>query len=183
MRLVAAALAVVLAAAVAEGEEAPSLYDLKAKLQDQSGREVGLDVHRGHPTLIAMFYASCPNACPLLIHDLKQVDAKLPEAARGRVRYLLVSFDPKVDDVPALAAALGKHGLDGARWTLARTSEGSVQEIAAVLDLKFRFLPDGSINHSSAVVLVDGAGRPAARLDGLKQPNDAMVRRIVELAR
>ena len=41
-----------------------SIYALSASLVDQRGRQVGLDLFRGHPVLISMFYATCPDACP-----------------------------------------------------------------------------------------------------------------------
>ncbi|MDP2701394.1 MAG: SCO family protein, partial [Candidatus Rokubacteria bacterium] len=36
-----------------------SIYALSAPLVDQRGRPAGLDLFRGRPVLIAMFYATC----------------------------------------------------------------------------------------------------------------------------
>jgi len=40
-----------------------SLYGLDLALSDQRGATTRLDLWRGRPTVIAMFYASCPSAC------------------------------------------------------------------------------------------------------------------------
>ena len=54
-----------------------SVYQLKASLTAQDGREIGLDVYRGQPVLVTMFYASCQATCPLIIDTLRSVERKL----------------------------------------------------------------------------------------------------------
>jgi cytochrome oxidase Cu insertion factor (SCO1/SenC/PrrC family) len=51
---------------------ADSIYELSAVLVDQGGTRVGLDLFRGHPVLISMFYASCGDACPLLVAEISE---------------------------------------------------------------------------------------------------------------
>ncbi len=53
---------------------AKSIYNLDAKLTTQAGKHIGLDLYRGQPVLISMFYGSCPLACPLLIDTLRSSD-------------------------------------------------------------------------------------------------------------
>src|SRR5689334_8070472 len=48
----------------------PSIYDLPVQLVTATGAHVGLDVDRGQPVLVAMFYASCTVACPLLVSEV-----------------------------------------------------------------------------------------------------------------
>jgi hypothetical protein len=89
-----------------------SIYALSAKLTDQHGQTIGLDVHRGHPVLVAMFYASCPNVCPLLISDLRRLEARLEATRRSQLRILLVSIDPDRDTPEVLSALAERSEVD-----------------------------------------------------------------------
>lgn len=158
-------------------EPGPSIYALPAPLVDQDGRAVALDVNRGHPTLVTMFYASCPQACPMIVARIRALEAALPAAARDGLRVTMVSLDPERDDPAALRALADAHGLD-ARWTLATPRPDDVRPIAGLLGVKYRRLYDGHYNHSSVIVLVDGEGRVLARIDGLDQPDEPLLGRM-----
>lgn len=151
-----------------------SLYLLPAKLQDQDGKSLGLDGWKGQPTLVAMFYASCPQACPLLIQNVKSVLAAVPEPARAQVRVLLVSMEPAEDTPEVLRGVMTKHGLEASQWRLVRADEDTVRDIAAVLGIAYKKLDDGSYNHSSLITLLDGEGKVAAREDGLRPAKEAL---------
>jgi protein SCO1 len=146
-----------------------SLYQLQAKLEGGDGKKVGLDVFRGQPVLISLFYGRCPAACPMLIAQIKRIEAGLSPEARAGMRVLLVSMDPQSDTPKNLAALTEAHRLDG-RWLLTRTEDAKVQEIAAVLGVRYRRLKNGEINHSTVVTVLDAAGNPVARVDGLNKP-------------
>lgn len=169
------------AATAASREQAagPSLYELKMRLTTQEGAEAGFDVHRGHPVLLAMFYATCPSACPVLMEDIKRIESRLPPDALARTRVLLVSLDPGKDDPPTLKAAAERHAVDQSRWTLARAPDESVRELAVILGVKYRDRPDGEIDHSSAIYLLDESGVIVEKSEGLGQPADAIVARLI----
>jgi protein SCO1/2 len=146
-----------------------SLYDLGTHLETAAGARVTLDRFRGKPLLIAMFYASCREVCPLTIAKLEGIAAKLsPDVA-----VLMVSFDPERDDPPALARLAAEHHLDG-RFTLARTSNDEVRELSAALGVKYRRTADGDFNHSTVITLLDRRGVVAARIEGLAA-SDAVI--------
>lgn len=144
-----------------------SLYNLHPALVDQHGHATALDVDRGHPTIVSMFYTSCPNACPLLISDIRALEASLSDADRADLRVLLVSLDPARDTPAAMAEVVAKHGVDDTRWTLVRSEPVEVREIAAALGIRYRPLADGEMNHSSLLTLLDVDGVPVERLEGL----------------
>lgn len=148
--------------------DAPSIYDLPIRLRDSSGRDIGLDVARGRPVLITMFYASCPVACPVLIDELARTLRELPDGVRDEVQVVLVSFDPERDTPAKLRELAAARGL-GARWTLAAADGSGSRELAAVLGIKFRKLENGEFFHSSTIVALDGHGRPLARATGVGQ--------------
>jgi protein SCO1 len=139
-----------------------SLYQLEAQLTTQQGLHAGLDMDRGHPTLIAMFYGSCPAVCPMLIDAIHAYEGKLDAASRARLRVLLVSFDAARDTPQQLARIARLHRADPARWTFANADERDTRRIAALLGVSYRRLPDGDYEHSLLVTLLDGEGRRIA---------------------
>lgn len=149
-----------LVAGIAGGADYPpqSIYRLPAALTNQSGVAHGLDVYEGHPVLITMFYGSCPAACPLLIDAVRAVERAAPPAQKERLRVLMISIDPQHDTVQSLQELAKTRRIDLARWTLARTDATTVRQIAAVLNVQYRQLPDGNFNHSSVVTLLSPQG-------------------------
>jgi protein SCO1 len=143
----------------------PSIYPLVVTLRDARGTSIGLDVFRGHPVVISMFYGSCPVACPLIVSHVKEIEAQLPQGARDDLRVLLVSFDPAHDTPAVLAGIAASRGLDASRWTLATGSDDVVREIAAVLGVSYRALPEGGFAHDSVLTVLDKDGRVLARTD------------------
>ena len=147
-------------------KDAP-IYDLPAALVDHHGKSVDLAVWKGQPTLIAMFYASCPQACPLLIGNIQYVESLLTPAERAELRVLLVSFEPEADTPEVLRGVLTRHGLDGQRWRLTRADEPVIRDVAAVLGIAYRPIDGGDFNHASAIALLDRTGHIVARQDGI----------------
>ena len=152
-----------------------SVYQLKASLTAQDGREIGLDVYRGQPVLVTMFYSSCQATCPLIIDTLRSVERKLDAGQLKSVRVVLVSIDPEHDTAEALAATARERRLDTSRWTLARTDETQVRRIAAALGVQYRRLPDGQFSHATMISVLDGQGRIVAQSDQLGVADEKLV--------
>lgn len=142
-----------------------SLYHLQVPLTDQDGRSLELASLRGSAVLAVMFYASCQSVCPMLVAQLARLDGMLPSDARARTQVLLVSLDPARDKTEKLKELAQRHGINDPRWHIVRTQADSVREIAAVLGVRYRQLPDGEISHSPIIVLLDGEGVVAQRME------------------
>ena len=64
----------------------------------QDGKALGLDIARGHPVVIAMFYGTCRASCPIIVSDIKAIERQLTPAEQDTdLRVLLVSFDADRD--------------------------------------------------------------------------------------
>ena len=155
-----------------------SIYQLPVTLTGHDGRVARLDARRGAPVLVSMFYTSCKFVCPMLIETVRDVEGKLSADEREHLSVVLVSIDPEHDSVEVLKRTVDDRRIDGARWTLARTDAASVRKLAAVLGIQYRALPDGEFNHTTAVILIDGDGRIAARTTRLGNADPAFVRRV-----
>lgn len=152
-----------------------SIYNLEATLTDQDGVDRALDSGHGHPVLITMFYGSCPMACPMLIDTLRLTDQAAQSEARGRLRVVMISIDPDRDTVPALQALAQARHIDTSRWTLLRTDATSVRRIAAMLNVQYRQLPDGSFSHSSVISLLNPEGEIVIQSSVLARADPALV--------
>lgn len=150
-----------------------SLYHVHATFSDQEGRPFALADLRGKPVLVAMFYTSCQYICPLMIEGIAQAEKSLEPQQRGRLQIVMVSFDPDNDDTAALAQTAETRHLDPSHWRLARTDEGNVRQLAAVLGVRYRELATGGFNHTGEVTLLDADGRVLASTDAMGAGKDA----------
>lgn len=157
-----------------------SVYHTRTQLSDQEGRPFELSSLRGSVVLATMFYASCTSVCPMLIAQLDRVVAALPNDARAQTHVLLVSLDPQRDDAESLKKLAERHKITDSHWHFLRTDSAGVREIAALLGVRYRQLPDGEISHSPVITLLDrngviiermenGAGDPAQLIAATSQ--------------
>jgi len=158
-----------------------SFYDLEAQLIDQDGKSISLDYFRGHPVVVTMFYSSCPHACPMLIARLRAIEAKLNPVKRLETRFLLISFDPKLDTPAALLALQKRHGVEPSRWRFATPKlESKISDIAAVLGIKFRKVPEGGFSHSSIFGVLDENGMIKYRGEALQEEPEVFIKYLVK---
>lgn len=144
-----------------------SVYQLDARMTDQSTRGTTLASRRGRVQLVSMFYTSCRYICPLIVDSGLAIEKKLTPAEKQRLGITLISMDPKRDDAAALSRVATQRKLDLKRWTLLRPQQSDVRPIAGVLGVRYRELADGEFNHTSALVLLDAEGRVLARTEQL----------------
>ena len=154
-----------------------SIYNFRPPLTDQNGRPFDVVALRGQPVLVSMFYSSCEMVCPMIFETLQMTLQALPAAERGRVRVLMVSFDPARDSVAVLKQKADAHRADP-RWTVARTDDASARKFAALLGVQYRRLASGEFNHSSTIELLDGEGRIAARTGTLGAVDPALLKTL-----
>ena len=94
---------------------------------------------------------------------LRGIESQLTAQQRARLSFILVSLDPARDSPQTLRALAAERGVNSPRWLLGRTSEADAQAFASAAGIEFRPLSDGSIDHSTALVLVDSRGHMLAR--------------------
>jgi protein SCO1/2 len=161
-----------------DGDPPTSIYQLEAKLTDQAGEARGLDLYRGQPVLVTMFYASCPATCPLIIDTLRATERELTAAQRARLRVLMISIDPERDTPAALRELAAARHNDTARWTLAGADAATVRSIAALLDVQYRRLPGGDFNHSTVIALLSPDGEIEASSATLGHADPVLLARL-----
>lgn len=152
-----------LLAAACTKERAPAWPEVGATVPALEG----VSYQPGRATLLFFGYTFCPDVCPLTLLTVKRATSGLSEAERSRVDVVFVTVDPKRDTTERLETYLGAFGtnIDGVvpkdlhdlieRFGL--TVEYEKVETSTDADLY-------TVNHTSVVFLVDGAGRLAARI-------------------
>jgi len=146
---------------------ANSVYHFDASLENERGELIGLDYFQGQPTLVTMFYASCPHVCPLLISTIKFTEASLSDQELKGLRVLTISIDPERDTPDVLLETLRLHAVDADRWSMARPEPTALRPIAGIFGIRYKKLPDGEFNHSTKIVLLDRYGTQVAETDKL----------------
>jgi protein SCO1/2 len=159
-----------------------SLYQLDSTWTNDTGAVVKLASLKGRPQVVAMFFANCTYACPLLVYQMQQIEAALPETLGDKVGFTLISFDTERDTPAVLHNYRLGHGLANERWTLLRGESGDVLELAALLNVKFKKDAQGQFLHSNVITLLNAEGELVCQQVGLNSDHAEIIRRSSELA-
>ncbi|MDB6151914.1 MAG: uncharacterized protein JWL90_367 [Chthoniobacteraceae bacterium] len=152
-----------------------SLYSLNAIWTSDVGREVKLEVLRGRPQVIALFFTNCEHSCPLIVEDLKAIDKALPINVRDKVDFLLVSIDPERDTPEALRAFRTKHGLPTERWTFLCGSAEATRQLAGMVGFSYQPGSPTQYAHSLLISVMDESGVIVFQQVGLGRPPEDAV--------
>ena len=144
-----------------------SLYQLDATCTTDAGASVQLAELRGQPLIVAMFFAQCEYACPMLVADIRRVRASLPAAVRDQTGVVLVSFDTERDTPTALRSYREKNALDQS-WTLLRGEPNAVQDLAMLLGVKYKRDERGQFAHSNLLTVLNKQGEIVQQRAGLQ---------------
>jgi protein SCO1 len=145
-----------------------SLYQIDSSWTNDAGVALKLTALRGKPQVVSMFFATCQFTCPVLINDMKRIEAALPENVRTNLGFLLVSFDTERDTPEALASYRAVHKLPP-NWTLLRGGPDDVLEFANLLGIKFKKDLRGQFSHSNVIAVLDENGEVTEQLIGLNR--------------
>ncbi len=159
-----------------------SIYQLEATWTNDYGAPLTLATLQGRPQIVTMFFANCAYACPLLVHQMQQIEAALPPGLRDKVGFTLVSFDTERDTPAALHQYRVGRSLDDKRWTLLRGNPDDVLDLAALLNVKFKKDAQGQFQHSNVISLLNAQGEIVFQQVGLNADPAEMIRQAWLLA-
>jgi protein SCO1 len=159
-----------------------SIYQLGAEWTNDAGQRVTLASLRGRPVVLTLFFASCEYACPTLVKDMQRLREALPDDARAKTQFVLVSFDSVRDTPAALKAYRDRLALDGS-WTLLHGEPATVQELAMLLGVRYQQDVRGQFSHSNLITVLNRDGEVAQQLSGLMGDITEMKRAVTLAAR
>lgn len=133
-------------------------------LLDQHGEVIGPEVFNGDWHLVFFGFTNCPDICPMTLQTLTAVRAKLAAQGREQPGVVFVSVDPERDAPAQLADYLAYFdasiiGITGNEDAIARFARDmGVAVFMGAEDDHGNY----NVDHSTAVFLVDPAGRLSA---------------------
>lgn len=158
-----------------------SIYLTDANWMTDAQKQIKLRDLGGRPQVVVMFFANCQFACPILVLDLKRLEAALPPEVRARVGFTLVSFDTRRDTPAMLAQYRQTHELAAERWTLLHGQADDVLELALLLGLKFKEDANGQFAHSNIITILNAQGEIMHQQVGLNQDSAETVHLLRQL--
>ena len=158
-----------------------SIYNLPETWTTQNGNDVQWKDFTGNVLVVVMTYTSCKAACPILIADMrdirKTVDASdMPH--KEKVKYILVSIDPKVDTPEHLKKFAQESNMDDDQWVFLRSDEEKTREFAAVLAVNYKQISPVDFSHSNIISVLNAEGELAAQQEGLGIDRTSIVQEI-----
>ena len=158
-----------------------SIYNLPETWTTQNGNDIQWKDFKGNVLVVVMIYTSCKAACPILIADMrdirKTVDASdMPH--KKKVKYILVSIDPKVDTPEHLKKFAQESGMDDDQWVFLRCDEEKTREFAAVLAVNYKQISPVDFSHSNIISVFNADGELAAQQEGLGIDRTSIVQEI-----
>lgn len=142
-----------------------SIYMLSDTFQTQENKNVILSSFAGKPTVVGMIFTNCTYACPRLTADIKGIQEKLKDE-KGKINFVLVSFDAERDNPAQLKKFAGNLNLD-ANWTLLHGSDQTVRTLSVLLNVQFEKDAEGNFSHSNIISVLDKKGVLRFQKEGL----------------
>ena len=151
-----------------------SLHLLDATWHSADGKDLRLAEVAGEVRFLTFVYTTCEYACPATIAELKRFEAAIAPRDLPRVRFVLVTMDPKRDRPEVLAEYAKSHGLSPERWTLLQGDDETTRDLAAVVGFRIKKVGNG-FTHSNAVYALDRRGVIVASAEGQPMPREGLL--------
>lgn len=135
-----------------------SVYQLSDQWQTSQQKNIQLSELKGKKQIFAMIYTHCMHTCPVIVANMKKVEAALAKE-NINTGFVLVSLTPASDTATVLHQFAKKMELNENNWTLLTGSEASVRTLSMALKLSYNTTADGEVSHSNSLVVLDENGR------------------------
>jgi protein SCO1/2 len=154
------------------------------KLQNQFGREVGLQDLEGRIVIADFFFTSCPSICPTLTRNMKKLQTAFKKTD-SLVRFVSFTVDPERDSVARIKAYGDKFGIDHDTWWLLTGDRKEIYDIA-LSEFKASIAANGNIDtgfiHTENFFLLDKDKVVRGWYNGLDSTNlDKLIKDVVLL--
>jgi protein SCO1 len=154
--LLATALAAGAVPNVARAADASVLSQLPQAWRDDRGREIRLAELAGRSVVVTMAYASCRRICPGTIAHLKRLQSEM-DADGKPAEFVIVGYDPSVDDPQAWREYRESRGLTRENWHFLTGTPASTRQLARSLGFRF-WKYDRHVMHDYRIVVLDERG-------------------------
>lgn len=174
-----------------------TLTDTTYTLINQDSATVAVpDAFLGRPVLMGFIYTRCPNVCPQITANMKQIRTHLDSTAAAgsapTVQFVSVTFDPRRDTPARLAAYREQFDLQNTDWQFLTGDRATLDRFLDRLGVRRRvkgtdqeFAPADSteyiFRHSNQLTLIDEQGRVRAEYSGSQTPPSLIARDLEKI--
>lgn len=158
-----------------------SIFQLPSIWKTQNNETVEFKDFQGEVLVVVMIYTSCKAACPRLVADMRNIEAKVKSEANQPVKYILVSIDPETDTPEKLKAFAIENQMDSEQWVFLQGSDENTREFANILAVKYKEISPIDFSHSNIISVFNQQGVLVHQQEGLGVDNKATVDKIIEL--
>lgn len=155
-----------------------SIFNLNSTWTNQDGKDMKLVDLKGDVIVAVMIYTSCKAACPRLAADMRNIEERLPEKIKGKVKMVLVSIDPVTDTPERLKAFAKENYMDKEPWTFLRSTEENTREFSAVVAVNYKKISPLDFSHSNIISVFNDKGEMVFQQEGLGVNSDATLQHI-----
>lgn len=158
-----------------------SIFNLTTKWNTEEGETIQLEDLKGKTLVMVMIYTTCKAACPRLVADMRNIEAKIPEKSLKNLRFVLISIDPENDTPERLKAFAKENYMDDEQWTFLQGSENGIREFANVLAVKYKQISPLDFSHSNIISVFNPEGELKHQQEGLGVDNKETIQTILDL--
>ena len=159
-----------------------SVFLLDSDWESYNGQTKKLSDFKGKVTVVAMFFTTCPSACPRIAADMKNIESALTAEEREKVQFALITMDTEYDTPEQMQSFADNHQL-GDSWEMLRSAKNETMEIANVLGVKIKPLDGGGFDHSNIIHILNQKGEIVYQQMGLNVDPAESLREIRRLIR
>lgn len=169
-----------------------SLGDAEFTLLDQENRDVIFpDRYLGDVLLIGYVYTHCPDICPAITYNMRDVQQLIGE--ESGFSLISISFDPDRDTPEILKEYATSYKLDTDNWSLLTGEKSEIEDLLELLEISTlktptRFTDNGKplyfIDHTDRVSLIDREGNIRKQYTGSEfNPEEVAsdVRKLIDM--
>src|SRR5690606_2533289 len=167
----------------AEEFDEMSIFQLPSTWKTQNNEIVEFKNFQGEVLVVVMIYTTCKAACPRLVADMRNIEAKVKSKANQPVKYILVSIDPETDTPERLKAFAIENQMNSEQWIFLQGSDENTREFANILAVKYKEISPIDFSHSNIISVFNQQGVMEHQQEGLGVDNKATVDKIIELAK
>jgi protein SCO1/2 len=168
---------------ITEDFDEMSIFQLPSTWKTQNNETVEFKDFQGEVLVMVMIYTSCKAACPRLVADMRNIEAKVKSKAKKPVKYILVSIDPETDTPERLKAFAIENQMNSEQWIFLQGSDENTREFANILAVKYKEISPIDFSHSNIISVFNQQGVLVNQQEGLGVDNKTTVDKIIELAK
>lgn len=158
-----------------------SIYQSNGTWTDQNNHKKEIGSFKGKDVVIAMFFASCRSACPVIVENMKKIETIIPITKRNNYRFVLISIDPENDTPSELLNYAKMRGLKYPEWTLLNGNNSDIMELSMLLGFKYSKNKKNGFTHNNLISFLNRDGEIVFQNSGLVIETDSITNAIKKL--